>query len=411
MGHEALGEGMKIDGQEPVNVHFLDNGSKMLLCNRDCTAKELADELARKIGFNQEQCEDIGEYFSFYESVDGQLANRPIQGQENIVEVQSNCAKVIYMMKLFMESAMNLTDRVAVKLMFVQAHHNIVTGYYYCPTSTVLNLAGILMYHKFGAHNPNKHCPGFIPSGRLYEFIPATIFGQKKPDVWEREIYRAHANIGESLAEPMSEYLRVCRELDCYGCAFFEAKQYCLMNFPPKLLIGINAKGIWLMKLETRENLELFKLSEIYRWGFKPGMNFYFEAKGKVPGEKGPVYEFNTEQGNRISELLTDYAHALLKELGISRKSTRKPPPPSGGPPPPPPPPMTKKDPLTEDEAAVRMQAAFRGAKLRGDLEKEYATIQIQALWRGYMDRVRFDKMIEALEAQLEDEDYEDEEA
>ena len=72
---------------------------------------------------------------------------------------------------------------------------------------------------------------------------------------------------------------------------------------------------------------------------------------------------------------------------------------------------MTKKDPLTEDEAAVRMQAAFRGAKLRGDLEKEYATIQIQALWRGYMDRVRFDKMIEALEAQLEDEDYEDEEA
>ena len=57
---------------------------------------------------------------------------------------------------------MNLTDRVAVKLMFVQAPH-IVTGYYYCPTSTVLNLAGILMYHKFGAHNPNKHCPGFIP--------------------------------------------------------------------------------------------------------------------------------------------------------------------------------------------------------------------------------------------------------
>ena len=91
-------------------MHFLDNGSKMLLCNRDCTAKELADELARKIGFNQEQCEDIGEYFSFYESVDGQLANRPIQGQENIVEVQSNCAKVIYMMKLLMESAMNLTD-------------------------------------------------------------------------------------------------------------------------------------------------------------------------------------------------------------------------------------------------------------------------------------------------------------
>ena len=90
---------MKIDGQEPqraLSGQWVEDAA----CNRDCTAKELADELARKIGFNQEQCEDIGEYFSFYESVDGQLANRPIQGQENIVEVQSNCAKVIYMMKL-----------------------------------------------------------------------------------------------------------------------------------------------------------------------------------------------------------------------------------------------------------------------------------------------------------------------
>lgn len=403
MGHAALGENMKIDGQEPVNIYFLDNGSKMLLCDRDCTAQQLADELAMKIGFDQEMAEQIGKYFCFYESIDGQLANRPIMGQENIVEVQANCAKIIYMMKLYMDTAMALTDRVAVKLMFVQAHHNIVTGHYYCPIETVLELAGILMFQKFGPYDPNKHKAGFIPKGRLFEFIPSTQFATRRPEAWEQEIYTAHEAVGTQLENPMQAYLRVCRQLDCYGCAFFEAKQYCLMNFPPKLLIGVNAKGIWLLKLETRENLELFKLSEIYRWGFKPGMNFYFEAKGKVPGEKGPVYEFTTEQGNRISELLTDYAHALLEELGISRRSNKPPPP--AGPPPPPPPPGPPREPLDEDEAATRLQATFRGAKLRGDLEKEYASIQIQALWRGYQERVRFDKMIEALEAQLDDED------
>ena len=41
------------------------------------------------------------------------------------------------------------------------------------------------------------------------------------------------------------------------------------------------------------------------------------------------------------------------------------------------------------------------------EVRKEYASIQIQALWRGYMERIRFDKMIEALESQLEDEDDE----
>ena len=411
-GHQAVQEGMEIDGSAPLNIYFLDNGCKMMLVDRDATAEQVCEELAKKIGFNMEEADQIGRYFCLYESVDGQLANRPIMAQENILQVQAGCAKIIYMCKLYMGRAMELTDPVAVKLMFVQAHHNIVTGLYYCPVDTVMKLAGILMFEKFGAYNPNKHKEGFIPLGRLYEFIPAPLFGTKKPQYWEKEIYAAHAEIGSTLPDPKQAYLSLCKELDCYGCAFFEAKQYCLMNFPPKLLIAINAKGIWLMKLETRMNLELFKLSEIYRWGFKPGMNFYFEAKGKVPGEKGPVYEFTTEQGNRISELLTDYAHALLEELGISRKSA-KPPPPPGGPSLPPPPSAPSGSPplpaseLDEDDAAVKLQSAFRGAKLRSDLEKEYASIQVQALWRGYLERIRFDQMIEALESQLEDEELE----
>lgn len=69
-----------------------------------------------------------------------------------------------------------------------------------------------------------------------------------------------------------------------------------------------------------------FKLSEIYRWGFKPNTNFYFEVKKSMPvraasrrpapgltacpavGGSGPVYEFETAEGNVISDLLTDYA-------------------------------------------------------------------------------------------------------
>ncbi len=397
--HAAVQVGMEIDGSAPLNVYFLDNGCKMMLVDQDTTAEQVCEELAKKIGFNMEDSEQIGKYFCLYESIDGQLANRPIMAQENILEVQQGCAKIIYMCKLYMERAMELEDPVAVKLMFVQAHHNIVTGHYYCPPDMVMQLAGILMYEKFGPYNPDKHVEGFIPLGRLYEFIPATLMGTKKPGYWEREIYNAHQEIGDVLQNPKQAYLRLCKQLDCYGCAFFEAKQFCLVNYPPSLLIGINSKGIWLMKLETREQLELFRLSEIYRWGFKPGTNFYFEAKGKVPGEKGPVYEFTTEQGNRISELLTDYAHALLEELGISRKSAKPPPPPSV------PAPPNSSDTMDEHDAATKLQSAFRGAKLRGDLEKEYACIQIQALWRGYLERIRFDKMIEALESQLEEEE------
>ena len=79
---------------------------------------------------------------------------------------------------------------------------------------------------------------------------------------------------------------------------------------------------MWVLHTKTRETLELYKISEVYRWGFKPGSNFYFEIKGTGGNSKGPIFEFGTTQGNRISELLTDYANALLDELGLSQKNT-----------------------------------------------------------------------------------------
>lgn len=47
------------------------------------------------------------------------------------------------------------------------------------------------------------------------------------------------------------------------------------------------------------------------------------------------------------------------------------------------------------------LQSSFRGYRLRRDLEREYAAIRVQAVWRGYHERCKFDKMIAAMEAEL----------
>lgn len=51
----------------------------------------------------------------------------------------------------------------------------------------------------------------------------------------------------------------------------------------------------------------------MYRWGFKPNHSFYFEVKSK--DGNGPVYEYDTVIGKVISDLLTDYATMLLREM------------------------------------------------------------------------------------------------
>lgn len=102
-------------------------------------------------------------------------------------------------------------------------------------------------------------------------------------------------------------------------------------KLPKQILLAVSSKGIQIMKVGRKSPYLQFKLSEIYRWGFKPDTNFYFEVKKGVDsrppwrarprrmtlvppdapapvGGSGPVYEFDTSEGNRISDLLTDYA-------------------------------------------------------------------------------------------------------
>ena len=45
------------------NVYFLDNGCKMMLVDQDTTAEQVCEELAKQIGFNMEDSEQIGKYF------------------------------------------------------------------------------------------------------------------------------------------------------------------------------------------------------------------------------------------------------------------------------------------------------------------------------------------------------------
>ena len=48
--------------------------------------------------------------------------------------------------------------------------------------------------------------------------------------------------------------------------------------------------------MELQETLARYPLSEIYRWAYKPGVNFYFEIKAEGEGEENPVYTFTTAE-------------------------------------------------------------------------------------------------------------------
>ena len=108
-----------------------------------------------------------------------------------------------------------------------------------------------------------------------------------------------------------------------------------------------------------------------------------------LPTRPGGAYGFMTKHAAAISHLLTSYATAHVKEKQELEKKRRQ-----GD--------VEGGISMTLLAMIVRLQAGFRGYKLRRDMDQEYAAIQIQAAFRGFRERARLDAMIDAMEAELE---------
>lgn len=160
----------------------------------------------------------------------------------------------------------------------------------------------------------HSHKVGFLAK-QLIAYIPGSLLPSKAPSAWEADIFAAHKASKCSQEDAAKEYCARLSAKDYYGCAFYPVTQSFSRKIARQLLIGIACGGVHMFDKRSMATLGKYGLSEIYRWGFKPSASFYFEVK--KPGGSGPVYEFATQQGNLISDLLTDYAMALLKEMGI----------------------------------------------------------------------------------------------
>lgn len=116
--------------------------------------------------------------------------------------------------------------------------------------------------------------------------------------------------------------------MPCYGSTFFRSSgnnsgkvKSMLRPFPEVVYLGIHHHGIHIFDKTKRSILWSLHIEDIYRWGFKPKKMFYFEFNSAAApgapedsGSDGVMLEFDTPEGNVLSDLLTDYAVAFLKE-------------------------------------------------------------------------------------------------
>lgn len=368
---------------------------------------------------------------------------------------------------LSMESYLEAAETIDVNclhLQFMQAVYLIITGKLPTKQEQALELAAIHFLSKFGGYNPTSHQPGFL-GARIVEFIPIKHLrgglGGVTVEEWEAKLlakvqeYAAAAtdsagtdnqehsgdngdnghgasgagkqqvyfrrNNGQPIS-PQRKYMEsIYSMVPLYGCTFFRCSQRVTRVLPEVVQLGIHQHGLGVFD-KSKRLVRMFHIEDIFRWGFKPNQMFYYEISAENDMGTGSL-EFETDEGKVMSDLLTDYAMAFLKERekederqelmktgkynlhsaaptlfssGNEAPSSAPPPLPSSSPPPlPSTAPPTEAD--RQQAAAVRMQALARGFLLRNDWAREDSAILIQTIFRGYRARILLSQMIEQL--------------
>lgn len=136
--------------------------------------------------------------------------------------------------------------------------------------------------------------------------------------MWERLLYEELEGVViPSGKDAMRIYVEEVLRLEhLYGCEFYFCRQLSLKNLPPDVYLGINSYGVTLFN-KKKEMLRKYRLEGIFRWGYQPNSTFYFEIKSSE--DAGSILEFETNDGEKMSKLLTDYALAFLQERDRDR--------------------------------------------------------------------------------------------
>jgi hypothetical protein len=237
-------------------------------------------------------------------------------------------AKLVWQCMLFTETILNSTDPKIVDMLFMQSVFYIIAGIYPCSQDEAVHLAALQFTARFGRHKPDVHKVGFL-SATIDEYVPQPHLREAKLSRrdWEARIFEKHRTV--MTGKPKEAYLELLKKRDYFGAVLFGAKQYYDRSVPKRVFLGISRKGILLLLIPesfTTGSMQVharFPLGDIYRWAYKPGETFYFEIKSP-PGMEAPEYRYKTPEGKHMSDLLTDYALALLREMGLNPDGSRR---------------------------------------------------------------------------------------
>uniref|UniRef100_H2N0Z4 KRIT1 ankyrin repeat containing n=1 Tax=Oryzias latipes TaxID=8090 RepID=H2N0Z4_ORYLA len=161
------------------------------------------------------------------------------------------------------EKKFQIEDPLAILILFDEARHFLLKGFFPAPDSKLITLASLLLQIIYGSYESKKHKQGFLSEENLKSIVPISKV-KSKAHHWTSRILHDYKLQALSTSEGVSKemhhlqrlFLQNCWDIPTYGAAFFTGQVYTKASASNhkviRVYVGVNTKGLHLMNMETK---------------------------------------------------------------------------------------------------------------------------------------------------------------
>uniref|UniRef100_A0A8D3DMK1 FERM domain-containing protein n=1 Tax=Scophthalmus maximus TaxID=52904 RepID=A0A8D3DMK1_SCOMX len=163
--------------------------------------------------------------------------------------------------RLPLEIEKKVEDPLAILILFDEARHCLLKGFFPAPDTKLITLASLLLQIIYGNYESKKHKQGFLNEENLKSIVPISKVKSKAYHWTNRILHEYKAlSTSEGVSKEMHHlqrlFLQNCWDVPTYGAAFFTGQVYTKASASNhkviRVYVGVNTKGLHLMNMETK---------------------------------------------------------------------------------------------------------------------------------------------------------------
>ncbi|XP_029519164.2 krev interaction trapped protein 1-like isoform X3 [Oncorhynchus nerka] len=154
-----------------------------------------------------------------------------------------------------------IEDPLSILILFDEARHCLLKGFFPSPDSKLITLASLLLQIIYGNYESKKHKQGFLNEENLKSIVPISKV-KSKAHHWTSKILHEYKcfSMSEGVSKEMHHlqrlFLQNCWDIPTYGAAFFTGQVFTKASSSNhkviRVFVGVNTKGLHLMNMETK---------------------------------------------------------------------------------------------------------------------------------------------------------------